>query len=55
MNNIYIYYIRRTPGFVEFLAAALKASKVLFPVVGALMEPTIPGHIVNIKNGWERD
>jgi hypothetical protein len=41
----------RTPGFPEEdLAAAWKASKV-FPVIGALMAPTIPGHMVNIK-GW---
>jgi hypothetical protein len=35
--------IGRTPEDVDFSAAVLKASKV-FPVDGALMEPTIPGY-----------
>ena len=33
--------LERTPDDVAFLALALKASKV-FPVAGALIEPTIP-------------
>ena len=42
--------IGRTPGVPEaLLAAAWKASKVLDPLSGAFIEPTIPGHDVNIK------
>lgn len=49
-TNIYTKNeIGRTPDDVAFLALALNAAKVLFPVVGALMEPTIPGHVVNIQ------
>lgn len=45
-----IYYIEndigRTPEDEAFLALARKAEKV-FPVDGALMEPTIPIHVIN--------
>lgn len=37
---------------MAFLAAAWKAAKVLDPLAGALMAPTIPGHDVNIKD-WD--
>jgi hypothetical protein len=38
---------------VAFLAAVWKAAKVLVPLAGALMAPTIPGHDVNIMD-WDR-
>lgn len=50
--NIYLNDIGRTPEGADFLAAAWKAAKVLVPLVGALIEPTIPVHIVNIKD-WD--
>lgn len=34
---------RTAGGTVEFLAAFWKLAKVLVPLAGALMEPTIPG------------
>ena len=41
--NIHMYDIGRTPEVVVFLALFRKAENV-FPVAGALMEPTIPDH-----------
>ena len=43
-----IFKEERTPDDVAFLALALKASKV-FPVAGALMEPTIPEFSLNCR------
>lgn len=46
--------IRRTPGVEALMAAFWKLAKVLGPLAGALMPPTIPDHIINMKD-WDID